>query len=258
MSRSFSPLVCEHLKFYVYVLFDPRTDKAFYVGKGEGNRVFSHVAAALESPRSSDKLDQIRDIHQSGHEVRHIILRHGLDESEAYLVESVVIDLLGRDELANEVHGHHTWEYGRMTDEEIIGRYEGAPLTLQQEHYPAMLININRLWDRDMSSDSLYEATRHCWKVGPRRNEVKLVLATYRGIVREAYVVTDWYSVPEAKRWGFNGIVSPDRDLYVGRTVNHLSTMGAQNPVRYLNADGTTLEEAEIDPVGSSSEPASM
>ena len=33
----------DNLKFYVYGLKDPFTNKYFYIGKGKANRVFSHV-----------------------------------------------------------------------------------------------------------------------------------------------------------------------------------------------------------------------
>lgn len=39
----FPPEVVEKLKSYVYRLIDPRNGETFYVGKGKGNRVFSHV-----------------------------------------------------------------------------------------------------------------------------------------------------------------------------------------------------------------------
>ena len=33
----------DNLKFYVYGLKDPFSNKYFYIGKGKANRVFSHV-----------------------------------------------------------------------------------------------------------------------------------------------------------------------------------------------------------------------
>ena len=35
------------LGVYVYALVDPRTSEVFYVGKGQGNRVYQHVQAAI-------------------------------------------------------------------------------------------------------------------------------------------------------------------------------------------------------------------
>ena len=44
----FTQAVIENLGVYIYFLKDPRDGKVFYVGKGVGNRVFSHVECALE------------------------------------------------------------------------------------------------------------------------------------------------------------------------------------------------------------------
>lgn len=38
----FPPDVARKLKTYVYRLIDPRNGETFYVGKGQGNRVFAH------------------------------------------------------------------------------------------------------------------------------------------------------------------------------------------------------------------------
>ena len=36
------------LKYYVYLLVNPITKSPFYVGKGEGNRVFDHLIDAKD------------------------------------------------------------------------------------------------------------------------------------------------------------------------------------------------------------------
>ena len=58
--KEFSQLTIEKLGYYVYTLTDPFDGFVFYVGKGQGNRVFAHVNDALETETSSDKLDRIR------------------------------------------------------------------------------------------------------------------------------------------------------------------------------------------------------
>ena len=35
--------VINKLKYYVYLYSDPETNEIFYIGKGKGNRVFSHL-----------------------------------------------------------------------------------------------------------------------------------------------------------------------------------------------------------------------
>ena len=63
--ESFSAEVAHQLKTYVYRLIDPRSGETFYVGKGVGNRVFSHINAEknLEGDGLDNKIKRIREIH---------------------------------------------------------------------------------------------------------------------------------------------------------------------------------------------------
>lgn len=57
--------VIEVLGHYVYRLIDPRNGETFYVGKGQGNRVFAHVGGALKDADNSladPKLERIHEI----------------------------------------------------------------------------------------------------------------------------------------------------------------------------------------------------
>lgn len=53
----FTQATIEKIKFYVYLLKDPRDKSIFYVGKGKGNRVFNHHEDALNGLQESDKLN---------------------------------------------------------------------------------------------------------------------------------------------------------------------------------------------------------
>ena len=92
----FTEAVAAKLKHYVYRLMDPRDGTTFYVGRGQGNRVFSHAANQLGPQDAEDgtslKLRVIRDIRNSGFQVQHVIHRHGLDECCAAEVEAALID----------------------------------------------------------------------------------------------------------------------------------------------------------------------
>ncbi len=84
-----SQAVIDRIGYYVYLLTDPRNGQIFYVGKGNGNRVFAHVNEAIHNPKKTDKLERIRRIKEGGRDVRYDILRHGLTENEALEVEAV-------------------------------------------------------------------------------------------------------------------------------------------------------------------------
>jgi hypothetical protein len=71
----FPPGVAEKLQTYVYRLIDPRNGETFYVGKGQGNRVFAHIREQVEQDDPNNKLKRIRDIHLAGFEVAHVIHR---------------------------------------------------------------------------------------------------------------------------------------------------------------------------------------
>lgn len=231
--------VIERLGFYVYTLTDPRTSKVFYVGKGMGNRVFAHVNEAIESPSEADKIGKIREIHASGQKVQYQIIRHGMVETEALEVESALIDFIGLTDLTNQVAGHDMGVRGRMTVGEIIAAYQAKPISIAE---PALLIIVNRLFERNLSAERLYEITRGNWVLGVRRNRAAYALAVFRGIVREVYRIHSWSQAqartPEQKqqsRWRFEGEVARELQHYVGGSVAAYLKPGAQSPVKYVN-----------------------
>ena len=73
---------------YVYIYSDPQTNKPFYVGKGKGQRAFAHLDCA-----DGAKGEVIENIRARGLQPRIDILRYGLTEKEAFLVEAAAIDL---------------------------------------------------------------------------------------------------------------------------------------------------------------------
>jgi len=77
----FSDAVASRLQHYVYRLIDPRNGNTFYVGRGQGDRVFSHATGQQRASDPDDtealKLKTIWKIKNAGFEVEHVIHRHG-------------------------------------------------------------------------------------------------------------------------------------------------------------------------------------
>jgi len=57
----------------------------------------------------------------------------------------------------------------------------------------AILLTINTLYRSGMSPLELYETTRGCWRVGPRRNKVDYAFSLFQGIVLEVYKIDQWH-----------------------------------------------------------------
>lgn len=200
---AFKSSVIEALGYYVYCLVDPRDNRIFYVGKGRGNRVFEHVQEALRECGGTSKDERIRDIERCGLHVRFYIVRHRLSEEEAYLVESALIDLLTfkgfniESVLTNIQAGHHQWDEGIKSVEEINAMYDCVPLERLGDDR-LLLVNLNKSYsgkakERIYQRENDYERTRKYWKVNIERAEsVDYVLGVYKGIVRTVYRPVRW------------------------------------------------------------------
>lgn len=233
----------EELKSYVYALIDPADQKPFYIGKGNGNRVFSHVACALDQETETDKYDKIREIQSRGDTVKYVIIRHGMTDKVAFEVESSLIDFISYLDfsLTNEVLGHNSIDLGLMTANEIKRKYNAEPLSELSD--PIIIININKTYQRGRGEAGIYLATKESWAVSKNRiKSIEYALSEYRGLIVEAYKIDEWYPVEtEDKngkmkiRWGFNGEVAESdvRDKYINKSVAHIKKRGASNPIRY-------------------------
>ena len=189
----------KELAYYVYALVDPRTDKIFYIGKGKDSRVFDHCNFAIKDETAESlKLNLIREIIAAGHKVKHYIIRHKMSEKESFMVESVLIDFLTYPEFNNEslltniVSGHHQWDRGIKTVEEIGATYDCKKIEPNPKDH-ILLVSLNKTFDlaRKRNDDiDLYDITCRSWLVASyKAPKIDYVLGVYRGIVRSVVKV---------------------------------------------------------------------
>lgn len=254
MIKQFTQKTQEELKFYVYALIDPRDNKIFYIGKGNTNRVFSHINEAIINPRETEKLETIRAIKNTNQKVKHFIIRHALEENEAILVESVLIDFLTFKDFAeiakitNIASGHYSFNRGIKTVEECEVLYNCEELKEENIMHKILVININKTFDnkRNRKNDNpvynrlnIYEATRGWWVLDNNRaKRIEYVLAEYGGVIRAIFKPEKWLQDIEnrgSKRWGFEGTEVFDKEileLYMNKVVPKIK--GMANPIRYF------------------------
>ena len=207
--QAFPQSIHDELKYYVYRLIDPRNAETFYVGKGRGNRVFDHASGKF-APDSEyvagSKKERINEILTHGHQVIHIIHRHGLSNHAATEVEAALIDAYPG--LTNSQTGIGSTDRGVRSTDDIIRQYAAPYYELQD---PLILICINNTW----RSHGVYEGTRGLWKINVQRaRQYPLVLARVQDLIVGAFEPKEWLPgtagnfplFPEIPRfWGFVG-----------------------------------------------------
>ncbi|RZK60441.1 MAG: hypothetical protein EOO91_01360 [Pedobacter sp.] len=235
--------VIKELNFYVYRLIDPRNGETFYVGKGNGNRIFQHLKCS-ENILDDDETDlelrfkRIRDIQKCGLNVIHIIHRHGLDSSTAFHIEAALLDAYPGT--TNVVGGHYSNDTGPMNAYEILMRYKAEPAEIKHN---VVLININRT----ISERDIYSCVRFAWKLDvDRARKAEYVLAIEKGIIVGVFKPLKWELArkqyfPEFeghtnKRYGFIGEEANEdiQSLYIRKRIpEKFRKKGAANPIKY-------------------------
>ena len=251
-TQQFDVATQQGLKYYVYMLVDPTTNRPFYIGKGVGNRVFAHVDNVKKGKgRAEPKNETILEILQKGYEVQHVIVRHGMDEDTAFKVEASLIDAFNyyyvRNRidslpLTNLVSGHDK-EHGLLSDIQICNKYSAQPI--EKLTPDCIIININKLYPSCKDDQDILEATSKAWVINKNRvKKVKTVLSEYRGLIVGVFTVHKWYEIQamynegtknEGKkriRWAFEGESADEsvRNKYFGKC---LPPYRKQNPILY-------------------------
>jgi len=152
---------------------------------------------------------------------------------------AALIDFIGLDSLTNRMGGIYMADFGMKTGSEIIAQYEAAELVAED---PLILVNLNRLYRREMTPNELYEATRKWWVVGKRREKALYAVPHFQGLTLEVYRIEEWHPShpsPEhgRKRWAFTGRLAPEdvRLQYRYKSVKSFFKRGEANPIKYVN-----------------------
>ena len=254
-TESFSDAAVQALEHYVYRLIDPRNGETFYVGRGQGNRVFEHVRGAVKVPEGDEADPKVSRIHQimtQGLEVQHVIHRYGMRPDTAREVEAALIDAYPG--LTNRMGGAGSNDRGVRHAREIIREYDAPEFELAHK---LIMIAIGKTYEER----GIYEAVRGVWNMRKQRAEqYRLVLARVGRFIVGAYEVNEWIDWEPGKfpfdpegldgRIGFVGIPADKtvRDRYVAKRVPaRLLPKGAQTSFRYLDPtpDGGSGDEDE-------------
>ena len=240
--------------YYVYVLVDPVDESVFYVGKGSKQRLLAHgreADLAVDAGRVSSKLHRIRAIRETGYEPRVDVVRHGLDESQALLVEAALIDSL--EGLTNAADGHGAAQ-GRKPLSEYVARYGAPPVAADA---PAVvLIRVGRWREMDeemepgvwrhgngyrvgISQRELVDSARGWWKISPtsiQRRGIRHAVAVHDGVTRVVMEIGSWTQREDGRR-AFTAtpvLDGPIFDAWVGSLGRRVTfTAAARNPIVY-------------------------
>lgn len=184
----FSDATLHHLgdKYYVYTLSDD-DDNVFYVGKGKGNRVFSHE---LESKyfTGAELSEKISRIIELGDKVKRHIINYGLSEEGAFASENTLVQFLGLSNLTNKVSGHGN---KKLTVEELERQFGYEPMSVKDiESNDLMLVvkldnaflldeddSVNYWTSEKLDLNNLKTRTLRAWKLDKNRaKKVKYVI----------------------------------------------------------------------------------
>ena len=226
--------VADQLRWYVYLLVDPRTGRPFYVGRGRGDRCFHHVLEARTGGSAGGDrskypaLDRIRQAESTGREVRVDILRHGMKGSEAALVEGAARDVLGLAGGA-DAPGHR-----RAATE--LGAQLAKRAKFKRPHQ-VVLLRVGSI-----GADPSYEVARHGWRIGRRWIDLdsprspRWAVVVVGDLVAEVYRIGGWERSPTAGGGPAAGAV--DRYSFVGAVDDELASRYRDRNVAAYFGDG--------------------
>ena len=247
--------------YYVYGLIDPRNNRIFYIGKGTGNRVFEHERESISAPDSEKlKLKTISEIKSMGLDVVKIIINSNLTEAEAFAAEASLINAFNYTsdiKLTNIVAGHHSSAALSVEDFESI--HGAIELSEDDIKHRILIIKINRLYQRNMDDNTLYDSIRGVWRASLTKvRTIDYVFGVYNSLIVAVYKPSEWFICKNAKdrlprqdveltpktenrvffvdeQYEHGQPMDENEQFYYGKSIAKLKyNQSAQNPITYL------------------------
>lgn len=231
----------ERNKYYVYLLCRS-TGAPFYVGKGQDRRMWDHeneaeeVFAEIDSDtelsddakkaKRQEVYDKLKIIKEEGDGIKRVIVKWGLNEREAYMCESALINVFGLlsknkvfDSLSNRVNGHASKaEKINPSDIKTIARTD--EMFLQQcaikekaieelGDVRVVLININELYEECLDEDGVphrdrvKDTVRAFWKREMRHEQAEYIFALYRQRVVGVFHIVEMKTISQGRAGNF-------------------------------------------------------
>ena len=243
---SFRSGVGEQLGHYVYMLIDPRNGHTFYVGRGQGDRVFAHVSGSVREDEEDNgdddsmplKLRVIREIMSAGLTPIHVIHRHGMSREASVEVEAALIDALPG--LTNLAGGHGSNERGPAHASQLDDQYAVEQAEFDPDH-KLLIIKIRQ--DRiDHNEGDIYRTVRASWRLNPKRaRRAQHVLAVVGGVCKGMFDVHEWRRTTDEEnehpRYEFDGHPTDAEiaEIYLGKLIpSRYRKPGMAAPVLYV------------------------
>ena len=231
----------ERNKYYVYMLCRS-TGEPFYVGKGQERRLWDHeqeaneVFAEIDSDselsdvekqaKREEVYEKLRIIQEEGDGLKRVIVKWGLEEHEAYMCESALINafgLLSRENivsrLANRVSGHASRaEKSNAADIKTMARTDENYLqqcAIEQRDIALLgnarvvFINIHELYERCLgrnglpNRDMVRDTVRAFWKKETKHAQAQYVFAMYRQRVVGVFHIVEMKTIAQGRAGGF-------------------------------------------------------
>ena len=204
MVQKFPANIHKQISNYIYAIYDPREVLPFYVGRGVGDRVFSHLKGS-----HNKVVDQrVSSLRSQGLKPLIKILMHGLNSKQAKAAETVAIAMLGKDNLANKVLGSGS-SLTNVSPEELIHHYNAREVLIKHK---AVLI-IRNPWNPSQSERYHYDLTRASWKVGKKKDFAEYAFLVHQGVIKKVYTIANWY--PDGTTFHNRNNPDPNNKYYV-------------------------------------------